>query len=200
MKRVALILLVLGAAAPADAREWRISIQGGSTRILDGGFLVAQDSGWLTNSDVGVEAELAWGLFAGLKLGGGGGTSPALFGTLTSDLGLIDLQATARWHVEVLSWLRPFAEVGAGASRISLELRGADVDEARWTALLTGFAGLELRMPPSWLFGGSFSAGLQLAGGFTWRSQASFDDVGGTDLGALDIHGGTWRVGVVLSW
>ena len=130
---------------------------------------------------------------------GGAGSEAALLGTRSS-LFVLDLMATARWHVAVLSWFRPFVEIGVGANRTAWDLETADLADARWAAAVSGRAGVEFRLPPGMLFGGDFSLGIDLSGGYIWRSVLDFEDVEGIDLGELDLHGAVWRVGLAVMW
>lgn len=204
MKRLLLIALLAAALLPesAVAREYRIQLGIGGARVDDPGVLVISDSAWLTTVDVGFMAELGYDLFLGFRVGTAttsfSGAS-MLDGDFGAPMSTLDLAVASRWHVAVTSWLRPFIEVQVGATRGEIEFEGLGISDVRWGAMAGGWAGIELRLPPGFLFSNDFSLGLDLGGGYLWRSPLEFED-GGTKLGTLDLHGALFRVGVTAMW
>ena len=187
----------------AHAREWRVTLGGHSTRIMDSGVLATTGSGWVGGVDAGFQVEVGPDILVGLAFATGNGqTTPGepLFDRFETDLFLFDLLATARWHIGLTRWLRPFVEIGVGASRASIDFQSMDLGTASWAFVGSARAGLEFRLPPGLLFGGEFSLGLDLSGGYTYRTTFDMNDASAIDLGELDLHGGLWRIGLAVMW
>lgn len=196
-----LTFLVLSFALPASAREWRITVDFSSASVADPGYLAISDSGWLMSADIGAQVGVGAGFLVGLRtrFGGNTGSNNQTYGVLT-DLTVSDVLATVRWHYPVLSWMRPFIEGEVGASRAALKIHSSAEADVRWGVAAGGQLGIEFRAPPGLWFDNNFSFGLELSGGYHWRQPFEFDDIGGADLGTLDLHGALWRVGVSVMW
>ncbi|MFT7625128.1 MAG: hypothetical protein ACI9WU_004319 [Myxococcota bacterium] len=199
---LALLSCVFLATPDASAREYRITLGGGGTAIADNGLLAVTDSTWLAGADLGFMVEIGGGALLGARIRGASGASD--FNTASQDqsalVGVLDLMAVGRFHHEVTRWFRPFVEVEGGATQGAVTFERADKSDEVWGGMVAGTAGVEFRLPPGLLFGGEFSIGLDLAGGYIWRSTFDFDDVGGVDLGSLDLKGPYFRVAVSAMW
>lgn len=200
--RLTLLAFALGllASAPAaQAREYRLTLGGSSTRVDDSGYLVLDDSAWMPGVDIGFQVEVGYSIMVGPRVRFNAGSDSArVFSSFVVDLETLDLVATGRWAIDVTSWLRPFVDLEIGAARTALSI--GMFDDSVWTAIVGAWAGLEIRFPPGFMFNNDFSVGLELAGGYLYRSPAAFDDLDGVDLGTLDLRGAVWRVAVAVMW
>ncbi len=205
MRRSIIIALVLlteffSTVAAAEAREYRITLGGGASRIFDDGLLATTDSGWISGADLGFMAEVGASILVGARIRGMTGREPGFaINDLNGSVGTLELLATARWNIEILKWLRPFMEIEAGAVQGEINFKNANIEDTVWGGMAAGMAGIELRLPPGMLVGKRFTVGLDLAGGYGWRSPLEFSDKG-TALGSLNLHGALYRIALTAMW
>ncbi len=202
MRRTIIIGIVALTALSAEAREYRLSLGAGGTRVFDEGLLATTDSGWISGADFGFMAEVGSDILLGVRIRGmtgresGADLSQSVF---TADIGTFEMLATSRWNINLIKWLRPFVEIEVGAAYAEVEFTKAGLSDDGWTAVVSGFAGVELRIPPGKLLGKRFSLGLDLGGGYGWRSPLELG-AQGTSLGTLDLHGALFRIALTAMW
>jgi len=191
-------LLLLSSAA--EAREFRVQLGVSGLRTTDSGFLILSDSAWPVTGDVGFQAEVGANVFVGARVGATStAASQSLSGDFAGELTTIDLTAVVGYRYPVLSWFRPVAELWGGASRMSLSMHSVTLSDTAWAPSVAGAAGVEFRIPPQVLFGGTFGFSFDLLGGYRWTLPRDFADQG-TDLGSLGLSGGFFRFGFAAVW
>lgn len=120
-------------------------------------------------------------------------------------LGLLRLSLVARDGLDV------FAQAGGGPSVVDLDFSSGRADQRSVLAMLDGLAGISLYLPKRWLprrGAARVTGGLELAAGYTWRSQLAVrptyvadDDpipTSSAALGDVALRGFTWRFGLFL--
>jgi hypothetical protein len=190
-------LATVALSSGASAREYQFQLGAAETEILSDSFVIANGTSTSVTPDFGFAVEVGRGVLVGARIGGV--TSPSNTRLLLGEdmeASTLDLEALARWQYPVFSWLYPFVDVALGASRITLDVSGENLHE--WAAVVGAQGGIAFRTPIGFV-GESVMLGLELSLGYTWRSSADFAE-GDVDLGTLEIHGTTARLGVLVAF
>lgn len=193
MKRISLIIGLLALmASSATAREWRVTIAGGGTAVSDGGFLALMDSNWMVGGDLGFQVEAVEGLLIGprVRLAHTAGDDVFVHSSAV-DSSTVEMLAVIRYQIAVAQWFRPFVELEGGSTRTLIRIGGARAEA--WGGVVSGLAGVEFRTRPGMLSEGNFGFGVELAGGYIYRSDLDMT-AGDVKLGRLQLSGGLFRI------
>ena len=185
---VAVALLLLALPVGASAETLRFELGGSDAAVTDTGFDYLSDDNFLTLGQLGADFSFVPGFWVGLEYDYGRKKDTAFPG-LDTTLDVDGLLINARYEYDVLSFLRPYVQVGGGFYHLELDANfsGEKREDDAFSAAFLGLVGVEFMVPHELvrrMFGiskrswaGDFTFGFMLEGGYRYVSGATFDEL-----------------------
>ena len=216
---VTALLVMSGTTASAD--EGFIELRGGSVAQgdVDQALAPGSPAGGLGMA-VGYELRAVPGLRLMASFDGQGFTARRFDGDVRATWSASHLMPSVDWGVNLVGdWLRPLVRGGFGYAHQSLRLTADNVTYQATDHGLVGrvAGGLEASVGRSSDGDGTLdrlSLGANLLIGYTWQSEAEFDEMettetiddddpwqrGTYDAGSMQVSGASWSLGVVMGY